>query len=94
MIQKYFFIAIVFFSVSVSLLSCRQDDEATPKEENKSLSKPNIWEDEGEIVSRDSILPEDDETVDPPKNGTHWKSSDSLETVDPPKNGTHWKTTP
>ncbi|WP_162089535.1 hypothetical protein [Chryseobacterium aquaeductus] len=33
--------------------------------------------------------------TDPPKNGTHWRSSDSIQTTDdttdPPKNGTHWR---
>lgn len=95
MVQKYFLTVILLASFLV--VSCRQDNE-TPTEDLKStnLSSEEIAGDteNSGTFSRDStnviITP-----TDPPKNGTHWKLSDSIQTTDdttdPPKNGTHWR---
>lgn len=110
MVQKYFFIAVA--SISILIVSCRQDDEIIKTEkdssaelkadevENQSTSKmgdsifTGITPKNESHWKLDSIIVSTDPN-DPPKNGTHWKETDSTkisdDTTDPPKNGTHWR---
>ena len=92
MIQKYFSIAIILISIIV--VSCRQDNELSTQNEDKSLlQKESI---EGDLMQRPDSTHAGVNPNDPPKNGTHYKNtSDSLsldeEITNPPKNGTHYK---
>lgn len=102
MIKKYLFIA--FAIISISVVSCRQDEDLSAIELKSNELRPNDLLEKRISKKSDSssyqnkvdsagtgITP-----TDPPKNGTHWKIIDSLGTSydpnDPPKNGTHWKT--
>lgn len=94
MIQKYFSIAIILMSILV--VSCRQDNEINNQnEENSFLKKEGV---EGALLQRPDSLNSPIDPIsptDPPKNGTHYKFTDSLSLNDnssePPKNGTHYK---
>lgn len=101
MIKKYLFIA--FAIISISVVSCRQDEDL-PTAELKSteLQPKDIVAKKTSKKSDSSSYYQKSDSVntgiipnDPPKNGTHWKMSDSINVSDipndPPKNGTHWK---
>ncbi|KNB61329.1 hypothetical protein [Chryseobacterium sp. Hurlbut01] len=103
MIQKYFSITIILLGILV--VSCRQDNEVNNQnEENSFLQKKTIKDDllqNPESTDNDNISQKSDSTYvgvtpnDPPKNGTHYRLTDSLgvyiDTTNPPKNGTHYK---
>ncbi len=94
MIQKYFSITIILLGILV--VSCRQDNEVNNQNEENSLLQKEIVE--GDVMQRPDSLNIPVDSVDPtgpPKNGTHYKLTDSLglgdDTTNPPKNGTHYK---
>lgn len=93
MIQKYFSITIILLGILV--VSCRQDNEVNQNDENNFLQKEIV---EGDVMQRPDSLNIPVDPVDPtgpPKNGTHYKLTDSLDldddTNNPPRNGTHYK---
>lgn len=100
MIKKYIFIA--FAIISISVVSCRQDEDLLIAELKSTELQPK------DIVAKKTSKKSDSSSYskssdstgtgmipsDPPKNGTHWKVNDSIKSydiTDPPKNGTHWK---
>lgn len=92
MIKKYLFIA--FAIISISVVSCRQDDEMV-KTKNDNNLKVKVDSVENQTSSKISDSSLTGITLkDPQENATYSKLDSILispDPYDPPKNGTHWK---
>jgi hypothetical protein len=92
MIKKYLFLA--FAIISISLVSCRQDNE-TIEIENENALKIKVDSEENQNFGKasDSLFNVINPNGSP--NGNNWQGLDSIslsdDPNDPPKNGTHWK---
>lgn len=79
----------IMFLASISILSCRQDDEIASEElVNKKVFSTEETSKKADssahvMLMSDSIILEITPT-DPPKNGTHWKLTDSIQVTTNP----------
>ncbi|WP_228459798.1 hypothetical protein [Chryseobacterium muglaense] len=79
-------ITLSLILIGLSSIACRQDENGLMDDEQVNTAQASDKSSETQRVnSEDSLAVNLDTGGDPPKNGTHWKISDSIK-VNTPKN--------